>query len=726
VTINFVQHQLWSYQGQDIRFERFIDSDLLHFTDQRTLTPFLVDRGAGGHGPPTMLWALEAYASGALIRLASLVEGAARKLAAKRELDGEEIRKKDKFAILRRFIVTALDRLGISGGSDAKLNQVITSLWVDAPDEVRALNLRPHPRSVKRWLAERGQPGERPFKQMMSQAGRVARAPRLPSLVRDKLNEAALLYWADRTLSIAESYALFSSDIGRMNEERVQNGQAAFVAPSKETHRKLIRSLEGFDTYKARFGEKLAKQRFEGCGEGLKANRFLELGCLDTKYLDNLLIVDFEGQLPLGKPYLTAVIDVFTECIVGFVVTFEPPSIYSAMECVRRANSPKLHLLRNGSRYALLSNIFGRFSELIVDNGLEYAGLSFEDGMADVGTAVRWAPVRSPTFKSPIERFFRTIDDLLLHKLPGTTLTREARKDLELNPVAEATISLEELEALLWQAINFYHFDLHTGLNAIPADLWEQQRLKYGIDVIADVRQLEKMAGAVERNRRVSRAGVQFLGLQYHDKDRTSELLNDFATVAPRRGSGSGVRTYVTKIKYNPVNLCEVHVWNDRRSRYVTLPCTEPEYAAGLSKKQHELIREFAAARNEAFSSRADRLRMRAELRLLIEQTYAGKSAQNRAKIARLVQSPRVQEVIPHGVVLAVEDQYGSPITVIENDTLGSHRNDGGRLAKRPARGGAKRSGQAKPKNAPVESPPTDIGPEFGEFSIHRFKSFGQ
>lgn len=229
----------------------------------------------------------------------------------------------------------------------------MAGIWADAPDEVRALNLRPHPRTVRRWLSERGSPGERQLKQMMSQSGRVARAPRLPSIVRDKLNESALLYWSDRSKSIGEVYALLASDIERMNGQRADNGQVPLRRPSKETFRKLIRALEGFDTYKARFGGKLAKLRFEGCGEGLVATRFLELGCMDTKHLDNLLIVDFEKCLPLGKPYLTAIIDVFTECIVGFVVTFEPPSIYSAMECVKRANAPKLHLLRGGARYRI-------------------------------------------------------------------------------------------------------------------------------------------------------------------------------------------------------------------------------------------------------------------------------------------------------------------------------------------------------------------------------------
>ncbi|PZR32918.1 hypothetical protein [Caulobacter segnis] len=246
MTINFKPTQAWSYQGREIRFERFIDEDLLHFTDQRTLTPFLVDSGIEAPKPPTMRWALEAYACGKLIRLSSLVEGAARKLAAKREYDGEEIRKKDRFAILRRYLVSALDRLGVSGGSDARLNQIVANLWSEAPDEVRALKVRPHPRSIRRWLAERGSPGERQLKQMMSQSGRVVRAPRLEGLVRDKLNELALLYWADASKSIGDVYARLFTDIEQMNQERSQKGQGPLRCPSKETLRKLIRALEGF------------------------------------------------------------------------------------------------------------------------------------------------------------------------------------------------------------------------------------------------------------------------------------------------------------------------------------------------------------------------------------------------------------------------------------------------------------------------------------------------
>jgi putative transposase len=722
MTINFKLQDTWLYRGGEQKFERYLGNGLLHFTDQRTLTPLLIEQDDGTLVPPTATWALEAYARGDLVRVPSLKESMARQLAQRRDYEAEEIRKKDKFAVLRRFVVRALDRLQLPNLGDRRLTIELSKIWADAPQEVIALNLRPRPRTVRRWLSERGSPGERPFKQMMSQSGRVRRRQRLPAFVHEGLNEFALLYWSDRSISLADAFARFATKIADENKERATTGLEPFPVPSRETFRKLVRSLECFETYKARYGKQLAKVRFEGCGTGLTAARFLELGCLDHKLLDNVVVIDLDQRLPMGRPWLTAVIDVYSRCIVGFVVSSEPPSLYSATECIKRANAPKLHLLEQGSRYAKLAHIYGRFDELIVDNGWELVGTSFEDAGADAGISVRWAPVRSPTYKAVIERFFRTIDDRLLHKLPGSTLNPQALRDLEIDPDADAVLTLHELEALIWEVINLYHLDIHTGINACPAQLWERDAKDHGIDVIADVRQLEKIAGAMEPGRRLARSGVEFLGLKFHDRDITTNLLNDLAGIAPQRGHGLAARTYTVKIKYNPADLGEIHVWNDRRKRYETLPCTEPEYARGLSKKQHELLRDFAAKRNEAFSSSEDRLRRRAELSQRIEDLLPGKGVKNRRTIARLAQSPRVQELQPHGVVLALApptDQGLPP--VIEHDALAPHRTDGGTPSSRPPR--QKKQSSSAPRSKP-RAPRISADADFGDFEISPLGAF--
>lgn len=718
MTIHFKPDQTWLYRKTEVKFVGHLGEGLLHFLDLRTLTPLLIDQDDGARVPPTDNWALAAYARGDLIRVPTLKEAAVRKLAQAREVDAEEIRRKDKFAILRRFVVGALDKLGASNLGRRALARELHSIWKDAPQEVLDLNARPRPRTVSRWLKERGSPGDRPFRQMMSQSGRVERSQRLPKVVHDQMNAFALLYWADRSVSIADAYARLDKTLGELDVGR----DGALPRPSTETFRKLVRKLECFDTYKARYGKKLAKSRFEGCGEGLRATRFLELGCLDHKLLDNVVVIDLKQRLPMGRPWLTAIIDVYTRCIVGFVITFEPPSLYSVTECIKRANSPKIHLFGTASRRPALANIFGRFDEIVVDNGLELVGTSFEDAGADCGFSIRWAPVKSPTYKAVIERFFRTIDDRLLHKLPGSTLNPQALNDLEIDPAAEAVLTLEQLEDLIWEVLDLYHQDIHDGIDACPLQLWEQDAKAYGIDVIADVRQLDKMAGAMEPNRRLTRAGIEFLGLQYHERGATSQLLNDLAGIAPQRGAGNGARSHTVKVKYNPANLGEIHVWNERRKRYDTLPCTEPEYAEGLSKKQHELIREFAAQRNEAFSSRTDRLRRRAELSQRIEDLIPGRGNKNRRTVARLAQSPTVQSLVAHGVTLAFAgSSHEGQAHVIEHDALAPHRTDGGATSSRPPRGG---KGNSKKRKALPKAPSIVADLLFGEFEITQLKAF--
>lgn len=100
------------------------------------------------------------------------------------------------------------------------------------------------------------------------------------------------------------------------------------------------------------------------------------------------------------------------------------------MECLRRANLPKsVYEDRRGAPQSLV-NIYGRFDEIIVDNGKEFAGVAMEHTLADLGTTLRLAPVASPQHKAIVERFFGTLNSLLVRKLPGAKLPIHAMREL--------------------------------------------------------------------------------------------------------------------------------------------------------------------------------------------------------------------------------------------------------------------------------------------------------
>ncbi|MBF3173705.1 DDE-type integrase/transposase/recombinase, partial [Pseudomonas aeruginosa] len=59
----------------------------------------------------------------------------------------------------------------------------------------------------------------------------------------------------------------------------------------------------------------------------------LEQVQIDHTVID-LIVVDDRDRQPIGRPYLTLAIDVFTRCVLGMVVTLEAPSAVSVGLCL--------------------------------------------------------------------------------------------------------------------------------------------------------------------------------------------------------------------------------------------------------------------------------------------------------------------------------------------------------------------------------------------------------
>lgn len=726
--IRFQPGDRWEFEGTELIFERDLGHRLLHFSIKRTLAPFLVQEPTGSLVPPDWDWALRRFADGSLRRLQTQeTRLAARRAAAEREISSEDAAAKDPKARLRRFVVQGLDRMGVTGGGDAKLRAAVDRLWQEQPDKAAAFEDKPAPRSVRRWLAERGSPGSRPLRQMISMAGRVKRKPRTDHLVRKALIKAGLLYWSRPRLAIADAYAWMAERIKRLNLIRraCSSKLPALKRPSREALRLKVRDLECLETYAAKWGERKAKLRFKADGRGLTASRFLQLGCLDHTMLDGVAVFDHDALMPLGRPYLTVIIDVRTRCVVGFVLCFEPPSLYQALECVKRANRPKPELYERHPDFPVLAEIFGRFDELVIDNGWELAGASYEDALGDAGISVRWAPVRSPTYKAIVERFFRTLNGLI-RKAPGGVLSPELLRETGYDPYKDAAFTRAELEGLIWDALKLYHIEVHDGVGRPPADLWQEDLNAFGVDVIADERQLDKMVGQMKYPCTVTKSGVRVFGLQFHDEAVTGALLEDLISTSPVRGQRKGSATARVKIKFNPANLDCIHVWNERRKRYATLPCTDERYAEGISLWQHERLKEWAQEKGFAFSSEEDRLSARAALIANIDRLAPELKIRQRRAVARLLKSPVVQERLDAaGVAIAhAPSRHDGMAPKIEHNTLASERVDGSTPPTRPPRGG-----RSKPRTRPCGAkpsapPPADPESDQDTINVDEWKEF--
>lgn len=693
----------WEYRGLALRFERELSDGILHFVVERTLAYFQVEAEDGSLTAPTWNWLLGALASGELRRTgANATRNRVREIAEAREYDAQTIREMDPKAALRKFVLRGLDKRGDFPRSDRQIRHALRELWLDQPEEAEAFPERPPPRTVRRWLTERGEPGERTLRQMVSMSGRVPRRRRLAVIVIAMMMRAATWYWAFRGASKRDAYARFIRMFCIVRASQWAMLSPRLKPPSRTTFEKQIDRLECYETYELKHGEKRAKQRFKAAGIGLRAERFLRLGCMDHTILDAVLVIDSEWLLPLGRPTLTIVIDVATRCIVGFLISFEPPSVYSVAECIRRANRPKPGCSRLHAKYPDLDYIFGRFDELVVDNGKEFVGTSLEDAMADIGTSIRYAPVASPTYKAVAERFFRTLNQRLTHKLPGASLPPALMREMGYDPTKDAVLSLEQLEHLIWEAVSHYHIDYHSGINAVPAQLWARDLNAHGVDFFNDERALDKMLGKVKPRARVTTSGVDLFGLQFHDQAKVEGLIEDLIALQPKRGQSNGSASVLAKVKYNPVNISEIHVWNAKRNKYVTLPCLDTTYASGISLWHHQKTQEWAKNKGLEFSTEEDRLKARSALIGSILKAAPGLRGKVARDMRRLLENPKLGA---SGGAIAgyAPARHDGLAPMIPHETLAAERTDGGQVGARPAPKARRSHFNPSPKPQPAK-----------------------
>jgi putative transposase len=180
----------------------------------------------------------------------------------------------------------------------------------------------------------------------------------------------------------------------------------------------------------------------------------------------DLIVVDTYQRLPIGRPYLTVAIDVFSRCIAGMCLTLDPPSATSVGLCLTHAAMPKeAWLERIGA--AASWPIAGKPQRLYVDNAKEFHSEALRKCCEQHGIALTYRPVARPHFGGVVERVLGTLM-AMVHQLPGTTFSNiQARGTYDAEGMA--TLTLAELETWLALAIaGKYHQEIHATLHQSP------------------------------------------------------------------------------------------------------------------------------------------------------------------------------------------------------------------------------------------------------------------
>lgn len=207
----------------------------------------------------------------------------------------------------------------------------------------------------------------------------------------------------------------------------------------------------------------------------------LEQVQIDHTVID-LIVVDERDRQPIGRPYLTLAIDVYTRCVLGMVVTLEAPSAVSVGLCLAHVACDKRPWLE-ALNVEMDWPMSGKPRLLYLDNAAEFKSEALRRGCEQHGIQLDYRPLGQPHYGGIVERIIGTAMQMIHDELPGTTFSNPDQRG-EYDSENKAALTLRELERWLALAVGTYHGSVHGGLLQPPAARWADAVARAGAPTV--------------------------------------------------------------------------------------------------------------------------------------------------------------------------------------------------------------------------------------------------
>lgn len=241
---------------------------------------------------------------------------------------------------------------------------------------------------------------------------------------------------------------------------------AGLPAPHANTVRNRIAKISEEFRMARREGRKKADESFSPIkGSFPGANHPLDVWQIDHTKVDIILVDDIHRR-PVGRPWITLAIDVFSRMVAGFYISFDPPGAMATGLCLANSILPKDTWL---SKLGVAGEwpIWGLPAKVHADNAKEFRGNMLKRACQEYAINLEWRPVARPHFGGHIERLLGSLSKEI-HTLPGTTFSN-TRDRGEYDSNATATLTLAEFEKWLTTMItDVYHRRPHSSLGMSP------------------------------------------------------------------------------------------------------------------------------------------------------------------------------------------------------------------------------------------------------------------
>lgn len=439
----------------------------------------------------------------------------------------------------------------------------------------------PEWRTLARWWSRYKKSGFKVTSLIPQHKNKGNRKPRFDNIEEVLAKNAIAEYLDEKKPSIASVYQDYKDDIILQNEYRTDLKNSIKLI-SYQGFCKKIKKISTYELISARKGKYEAELDFRYVASHKPPTRVLERVELDHTPID-LILLDDELLVPLGRAYLTLLIDSYSHCILGFNLGFNEPGFYPVRNTLLNAFKPKTYIRDKYPNIIHDWPCHGKPETIVVDNGVEFWVHDLEQTCKELNINVQYNPVRKPWLKPLVERSFGIINSKLLDQIPGKTFSSILDR-FNYDPVKDAIFKFSTfIEHFHEWIIDDYHFRPDSRKRYIPYLLWQNGTSEFPPKQFTEEEQKELDVIISFTDRRSHNTG----GIDIHSLRYNSEELANYRKMYDEKQ----LKTKVL-VKTNPNDISYIHVFIEEIGQYLKVPCIDTiGYTQGLSLQQHNINR---------------------------------------------------------------------------------------------------------------------------------------
>lgn len=622
------------YGDRQMRFEEALGHDILRFrfTDGDEDVVLVPCPRSEGLVLPTVRWILDEFRAGNVVDLDFNRELGSR-ATENLHLDREASLSIDPKCGWRFDWADAATRAGIKkSGETAKA-------WIA---QHTGPGKKPKPRSLLRWMRILQQGGGR-IGALVSTAGRQKGQSQLSDLEDRLVHKWAIRYWRPSSLNgrlahKEDAAAQMQAEWDLLKDKGcVGMGEEA---PSAETMRKRINSLQCYSTYASRHGRPAADRLYAPSGEPVPIERPFERVFMDGVEWEHSLHFSDTVKIPAAKMKSVIVMDGFSQFVFPHPTFAGQFRAIWGQAALRGVMMPPQLTQEEIDADPEQAWFYGLPSDVMYDRDRTMISPRMVPGAIQLFSTTELAEAYHHDAKSKLENYHKFVKSSL-SEIPGQILGPRSKYDIGYNPLKDTEVTLAQYRDLTEQCRREWNDKSKKSLGGrSPNDLM-RAFLRNGGPRLTDPAEVMRTFASTPAKRQVlTTNGLTYDNVHYRfNPEGVGRALSSNHHNTPFANRLKGTAKIFVSIRAWDDDIDKIEVYDEENKTYFPMWSTDPEYTGGVGRWEHQIFQKHFRSGGGGAKTKRDQLRSKAKYLDARQKALTGLSFREREEPVELLQA---------------------------------------------------------------------------------------